>query len=115
MIVGAFLNSSDEVTSVIWDERHGTRALWDVLIDEHGITREELGDLSVVGDLSSDTTTLLAYAWSPANPQRYAYSVIYLDRPLVSPVPEPTTGWLLTFAVALVGRRFMRGRRLDRA
>ncbi len=66
----------------VWDERHGTRDLRQMLIDEHGFSDQDLPTLYAANGISADTMTIVGS--SSFNENRGAWA-IYLDKPLVSP------------------------------
>jgi hypothetical protein len=88
IIVGELRNESGS-RAFVWDEQHGTQDLRQLLINEHGFTPAQLPpQLTSAYALSADAMTLGAR--SDLNEQW----AIYLDKPLVNVVPEPSTGAL---------------------
>jgi uncharacterized membrane protein len=82
----------------VWDEQHGVQDLRTVLVRDHGFSEAELPTLYSGGQISSDAMTLtVATVFSPETT-----SVIYLDRPLVNVVPEPSTWALACIAVIVL-------------
>jgi len=92
IIVGELSNSSSRL-AFVWDEQHGTQDLRQLLIAEHGFTDAELpSQLGALSSISADAMTLSASSVSGFSyTDRWA---IYLDKPLVNVVPEPST-WAL--------------------
>jgi uncharacterized membrane protein len=77
--------------AVVWDGQNGTQDLRQLLIDEHGFSSGVLPpQLTAAFNISSDGMTLDVTS-DTAYRERWA---IYLDKPLVNVVPEPST-WAL--------------------
>lgn len=105
IIVGEVRNDNG-VRAFVWDAERGTQDLRQLLIDEHGFTNAELPQITAAFGISADARTLGVTSGSP-NPYTERWAV-YLDKPLVNVVPEPST-WALGFvggiALFIVSRR----------
>jgi hypothetical protein len=106
IIVGEMINNSSRL-AFVWDEQHGTQDLRQLLIAEHGFTDAELpSQLGFLGAISADRMTL--FAGSVSGFSTTDYYAIYLDKPLVNVVPEPSTcalGCLGGIALFIASRR----------
>jgi uncharacterized membrane protein len=97
----------------VWDEQHGAQDLRDLLIREHGFFDQDLPTLYNAYEISADLMTLTVTTnFNPGSP-----AAIYLDKPLVTVVPEPSTTLLgctgvLALFVALRWRRSLSRKRL---
>jgi uncharacterized membrane protein len=79
----------------VWDQQHGAQDLRSVLIRDHGFSDLDLPVLNAATNLSADGRKLTAINYS-LNP--WAQYVIFLDKPLVNVVPEPSM-----YALSLAG------------
>jgi len=105
-VVTANQQIGDELIPLIWDQRHGTRQLHDVLIADHGFNPADLS-FNYIRGISADMKTLLVVRWQAGS--GYPVSVLYLDKPLVAPVPEPAGCSLALLGISLMcgfNRRF---------
>jgi uncharacterized membrane protein len=84
------------VRAFVWDEEHGTQDLRQLLINEHGFSDMELPQITAAFGISADARTLSVTSGSQ-NPYTERWAV-FLDKPLVTVVPEPST-----CALSLVG------------
>jgi hypothetical protein len=107
IIVGELSNASTRL-AFVWDELHGTQDLRNLLIDQHGFTDAELpSQIGALLAISEDAMTLGVLSVSGfVSTDRWA---IYLDKPLVEAVPEPST-----YALSLMGASFVAGAMLRR-
>jgi hypothetical protein len=96
LIAGEFSNTSTRL-AFVWDAQNGTQDLRQLLIDRHGFNDAQIPtQLGAITAISADTMTLGVSSVSGfAYTERWA---IYLDKPLVNVVPEPST-----YALSLVG------------
>jgi hypothetical protein len=115
IIVGELINNSTRL-AFVWDEQHGTQDLRQLLIAEHGFSDAELpSQIGTFGSISADAMTLRVNSVSGFSAA--AHYAIYLDKPLINVVPEPTTAMLacagvIALLVALRKRRSQNRKRL---
>jgi hypothetical protein len=89
ILVGSTWAGDDGATSraSIWDEQHGTRDLRDVLISDHGFAAADLPTLHIATGISADAKTIIG---SSSFSESQGGWIIYLDKPLVTTLPELT-------------------------
>jgi probable HAF family extracellular repeat protein len=115
VIVGGLISSSGDAVAnrgVVWDAQLSTRIVQDVLLQEHGFSSAELPVLNFVSGISRDAMTLSAQTYNVVNggiASRTRWA-IYLDKPLVTVVPEPGT-WALALIAAAASLFILRTRR----
>lgn len=90
------LSAPDMSTLVVWDEQFGTRSLLDILRTQHGFSQADLF-FNHVYQISADQKTLLVSS------DFQNLSCVYLDKPLLSVVPEPCGMWLLFAGLSALG------------
>lgn len=102
-------NSVDGLTPVVWDEQHGMRRLYDTLVTDHAFAQPE-GFMSRVLGISADQMTLLLRSGTSNDAQAW---ILYLDKPLVTPVPEPASRMIVlvgAITIAALRPRWRRAR-----
>jgi hypothetical protein len=104
------VGSGSGVRAFVWDAQHGTQDLRQLLIDEHGFLDTELPQITAVLDISADARTLNVTSGSP-NPYTERWAV-FLDKPLVTVVPEPSTWAMGAMGALLLGIAIRSRRRL---
>jgi probable HAF family extracellular repeat protein len=119
LIIGEMGDTPSTTLAFVWDELHGTQNLRQVLIDEHGFTDAQLPLLNSAADISADAKTLIGTTFNIQNGSiaSRAHWGIFLDKPLINVVPEPSGALLgctaaLVLVVALLRRRSLSRMRL---
>jgi hypothetical protein len=83
IVVGAtWEGTTATIRASIWDERHGTRDLRELLVSEHGLKDADLPILYQATGISADARAIIGS--HPDSENRGGWA-IYLDKPLVSP------------------------------
>lgn len=84
-------------TPVVWTENQGARRLHDILAQDHGFLESDLF-FDFTRAISADQRVLVAR--SGTNRSNYKLWALYLDKPLITPVPEPPALMLAMTALA---------------
>jgi hypothetical protein len=102
IVLGNYLGGDLPSVPFVWDGQHGARELGQVLIDDHGLEDVFFDNVRAI---SPDGTALVVRQGGANLSQMW---VIYLDKPLVTPIPEPAS-WLMTLiGVSAVAARRQR-------
>ena len=102
---GAIVVGSEQVNGgwipTVWDSQHRAYELTQVLISEHGFSPADIRFNQVRG-ISGDGRALLV-----VSPTEELFA-LYLDKPLVAPVPEPTSWLMFVFGLVTIAGRHRR-------
>jgi uncharacterized membrane protein len=88
VVIGVDFDGEPSQRAFVWDVKHGTRDLRELLISEHGFAEKDLPLLQWATGLSGDTHTIAGTNDGFVTGGQYLSWVIYLDKPLVSPLGD---------------------------
>jgi hypothetical protein len=99
IVLGNYLGGVSPTVPFVWDARHGTRDLGQVLVEDHGLKEVFFDNVRAI---SPDSTALVVRKGRANENQMW---LLILDKPLVTATPEPANLLMTLFGVSILAAR----------